>query len=210
MPLEPGDARPAGSRASMADGVLVGRARAGEAWAFGELYERHADRVYRFLRFRLWDSAMATDLTQDVFVSALRHLAELRRPERFASWLMQIAHHRLLNHWQQAGRRPAQLALDDPGEDVGREATAFSSDPALVDLADVADAVGRRLDLARLLSETRHLTDEQQQVLGLRFAAGLSVAETAAAMGKGEPAVKQLQHRAITQLRARLGEGGMA
>lgn len=210
MPLEPGDARPAGSRASMADDVLVGRARAGEAWAFGELYERHADRVYRFLRFRLWDSAMATDLTHDVFVSALRHLAELRRPERFASWLMQIAHHRLLNHWQQAGRWPAQLDLDDSGEEAGSEAIVHPADPALVDLADIADAVGRRLDLARVLAEARRLTDEQQLVLGLRFAAGLSVAETAAALGKGEPAVKQLQHRAITRLRARLAEGGPA
>lgn len=209
MPLEPPVAPPSRSGAST-DDALVRRARAGEVSAFGALYERHADRVYRFLRFRLWDVAMATDLTQDVFVSALRHLAELRRPERFASWLMQIAHHRLLNHWQQAGRQPTPLALDDVGEGVGSEATAVSIDPALVDLSDIADAVGRRLDLARVLAEARHLTDEQQLVLGLRFAAGLSVAETAAALGKGEPAVKQLQHRAITRLRARLGEGGLS
>lgn len=192
------------------DDALVRRARAGEASAFGELYERHADRVYRFLRFRLWDAAVASDLTQDVFVSALRNLAGLRRPERFASWLMQIAHHQLLNHWQESGRQPAPLALDNSGEEVRGEAIAHLVDPALVDLADIADAVGRRLDLARMLAEARRLTDEQQLVLGLRFAAGLSVAETAAALGKGEPAVKQLQHRAVMRLRKWLREGGPA
>src|SRR5262245_31392515 len=80
------------------DKALGGLALAGEARAFGERCERHADRVFRYLRFRLWDPAVATDLTQDVFVNALHHRGTLRRPERFASWLMQIAHNRLVNH----------------------------------------------------------------------------------------------------------------
>ena len=100
----------------VADAELVRRALGGQPPAFGALYDRHADRVYRFLRFRVGEEAMATDLTHDVFVSALTHLPGLRQPERFGAWLMQIAHHRALNHWAALARRPAAESLDEAAE----------------------------------------------------------------------------------------------
>lgn len=181
------------------DAALVRRALVGEARAFGALYERHADRVHRFLSFRVGDQDVATDLTQDIFVSALTHLASLRQPERFASWLMQVARNRLLNYWAGAGGRTKKAGWEEPAQDWATQHAA--SDPALVDPTDMADAVGRRLELASVLEATRCLTDEQQEVLALRFAAGLSVAETAESVGRSEAAIKQMQHRAIRRLR---------
>lgn len=68
----------------------------------------------------------------------------------------------------------------------------------------LTDSFDLRLTLPELRSALRELTEEQQQVLALRFGQGLSVAETAKVMGKGEGAVKQLQARGLQALNKRL------
>lgn len=190
------------------DGALVRRVLQGEPAAFGALYDRYVDRVYKFAHFRVRDPATAADLTQDAFTSALHGLPRLREPDRFASWLMQIAHNRVINHWIAEARRSGQLPLEEPEDD------ADDGHWGHVDLAsdeDVLAVIERRLRIADLVAESARLTDAQQQVLGLRFAAGLSLRETAEVIGGSEVAVKQLQHRALVRLRARLarddGEG---
>lgn len=201
MSVEPPAAE---SSAASEDAALVLRVRAGAPEAFGTLYERHADRVYRYLCYRCQDPGVAADLTQDAFVNALRHLAELREPERFKSWLMQIAHRRFLNH----GQSDARLARRDRSDAIKSE-----EGEGLLDVADagrepwqtVDEDLDRQESLARVLAEASRLSEEHQRVLGLRFAADLTIAETAAAMGRSEPAVKQLQHRAILRLRSLLG-----
>jgi RNA polymerase sigma-70 factor (ECF subfamily) len=195
-PAPPGAEGKPALRDEAPDAQLVGQALAGEAAAFGQLYDRHVDRVYRFMSLRLPDAALATDLTQDVFVNALRHLPSLREADRFGSWLMQIAHNHVVNHLTRRGA--AAMSLDDVSQAADEGGPL---DAALVDAGDVSEAVARRLDSARLVAAARELTDDQQAVLALRFAGGLSVGETAAVLGKGEDAVKQLQHRAVVQLR---------
>jgi RNA polymerase sigma-70 factor (ECF subfamily) len=187
------------------DGALVRQALTGRPASFGALYDRHVDRVYRFCRFRVHDSPLALDLTQDVFESALRHLPALRDPERFVSWLMRIAHHRVLDQWHLDGRVPPITSWERaqvPAEDDAGPAELTASD-------DVMAQVLGRLDVETLLTETERLTEDQQAVLGLRFAGGLNVAEAATVLERSEDAVKQLQRRALSQLRRRLAERGL-
>jgi len=183
------------------DGALVRRVLGGEPAAFGALYERHVDRVYKFALFRVRDAATAADLTHDAFASALRALPSLREHDRFAAWLMQIAHNRVINHWVAEARRSGQLPLEASEEDADDD-RATASDLAADE--DLAAMIERRMRIAELVAEAARLTEAQQTVLGLRFAAGLSLRETAEVIGGSEDAVKQLQHRALARLRARL------
>jgi len=181
------------------EAALAARAVSGEPGAFGQLYQRHVDGVYSYCLFQVHDPALAEDLTHDVFVSALRHVAELQAPERFRAWLIAIAHRRVLNHWRDSAVRPL------PAEVLGAADDADEAGP-LVAVADAdLENVAARLDAAAVLAAATGLTDLQRQVIALRFVAGLSLGETAEAMDRSVNAVKNLQHHALTALRRRLG-----
>ena len=193
---EPG-ARP--EREACPDGMLVDRAARGEAGAFGRLYQRHVERVFNYVYFRVRDEVLAEDLTHDVFVSALRGLGGLKDRDRFGHWLLRIAHNRIANHWRSRAARP--LGEELPGDD----------EPAALPVPD-DDLAGleTHLEAGRVLAATVGLTDLQRQVIALRFVAGLSVAETADVMQRSVGAVKNLQHHGLAALRKRIDrrEGG--
>ncbi len=179
------------------DAALVRWTLRGESRAFGALYERHADRVFRYLHFRTRDTDLAHDLAHDVFLSALKSLPRLEHPERFGGWLMRIAHNRLVNHWERAANRfggPAWEEVDgtdamQPGRPEGMTASA----------PDPAPTADDRLHVAALLAD--RLSPVQHQIVALRFAGGLSLRETAEIVGCTEAAAKQHQYRALRQIR---------
>ena len=183
---------------------VVRRAAGGDAQAFGALYEATVDRIHRYVWLRVRDASVAADLTQDIYVSALRGLARLDAPERFDAWLLRIAHNRVVNHWVSADRRGAEVPID--GEDGADDAPAVRqlADPAAATLDETAE---RRVRMADLKHHLGVLSEAQQDVLALRFGAGLSLAETAAQLGRTELAIKQLQRRALVTLRERLRAG---
>jgi RNA polymerase sigma-70 factor (ECF subfamily) len=171
----------------------------GEPGAFGQLYQLHVDAVYRYLRFRVPDDELAEDLTHDVFVSALRHIGELRAAERCRAWLFQIAHNRLSNHWRDASLRPLPAArLPDPSL-LPEDAPAGGAVEE-----DGYEAVAHRIEAAGAVAAMDRLTELQREVLTLRFVAGLSLVETAEAMDRTVNAVKNLQHHALARLRQHL------
>ncbi|MFQ5923219.1 MAG: sigma-70 family RNA polymerase sigma factor, partial [Anaerolineales bacterium] len=91
------------SDASHADdeSVLVSRAVAGEAHAFGRLYESHMDAIYRYIYFRVGEPAQAEDMTEEVFVKAWEALPNYRPTEHpFTSWLYRIAHNLVVDHYR--------------------------------------------------------------------------------------------------------------
>ena len=156
--------------------------------------------MHRYLLQRLRDPQQAEDLTQDVFVNALRALADFQWQGAFRPWLLRVAHHRLVNHWRTLGRRP-QLA--DLPEDAAPEDDP-SAGPELADELDLGALVALRLDSAAAEMAIARLTELQQQALALRFGLELSVAETAAVMGRSQSAVKNLQFSALGHLRTAL------
>lgn len=177
---------------------LVRRAQRGDSQALGQLYQRHVDRVYSYVLFRVRDEALAEDLTQDVFFQALRSLESFDWRGAVAPWLMRIARNMVIDHWRRTGRRPewAMSALaddDEDGEDRRMERLSAEED----DVVEVELFVERE----RIIQAASRLTELQRQVVALRFASGLSIRETAEVMGKSEGAVKNLQHHALRSLR---------
>lgn len=172
---------------------LVRRAQQGHSEAFAGLYEAYYDKIYRYVMFKTGDTLEAEDLTEEVFLRMLESIGSFKwQGYPFTSWLFRIAHNLVIDYYRKAGRQK-KTSLDDAMRVVG---------------SDGVD-VDRKLDIELSIKEVKDamggLTQLQQEVLSLRFAGGLSVAETAEAMGKKENAVKALQHAAIKKLRTLLG-----
>ncbi|QWK09942.1 MAG: sigma-70 family RNA polymerase sigma factor [Thermoflexus hugenholtzii] len=163
----------------------IARARKGDPEAIAALYQHYADGVYRYLLYRVGDAELAEDLTADVFLKMIEDLP--RYEERglpFGAWLFRIARARLIDHWRRQGRRPL-VALEDT--ETGPQ---ISQDIPEDEIA-VSEMIQRAL---------RVLTEEQREVVVLRFLVGMSLEEVARAMGKSVGAVKALQHRALSAL----------
>jgi RNA polymerase sigma-70 factor (ECF subfamily) len=188
------------------EGALVERAQRGDSAAFGELYQRHVERVYSYIVFRVQDTETAQDLTSEVFLSALRAVASFTYRGAVSPWLMSIARNAVVDHWRRRGRRPEEplssFEVDLEEEEEGLvERLALRTEYLAPD--DRAELV---LTRERIAGAATHLTDLQQQVLALRFSAGMSVKESAQAMGRSEGAVKNLQHHALRALKKHLGQ----
>ncbi|MCO7221181.1 sigma-70 family RNA polymerase sigma factor [Klenkia sp. PcliD-1-E] len=174
--------------------TLVERAQAGEAEAFGDLYDRYADMVFRYLYHRVPDRQTAEDFTSETFVRALRRIDSLSFQGRdVGAWLVTIARNIVRDHVK-SSRFRLEVATADM-----RDADRATDGPE--------DAVLQGLTNEQLLACVAQLGDEQRECIALRFLQGLSVAETAAAMGKKDGAIKALQHRAVKRLAALLPEG---
>ena len=172
--------------------ALVKQAQAGGAAAFSALYEHYYDSIYRYVSFRTGSFADAEDITAEVFVRMIESIHRFRwKGYPFSSWLFRIAHNLVVDFYRKKGRRNT-VPLDDAPQIV--DATAFDADA--------------RMDIELSMGDVRRamecLTDLQREAITLRFAAGLSVAETAKAMGKKDNAVKALQHAGLKKLRRTL------
>jgi RNA polymerase sigma-70 factor, ECF subfamily len=171
--------------------ALVERAQAGEAEAFGLIYDRYLDTVFRFIYFRVGSRPLAEDLTSETFLRALKRIGSFTWQGRdLGAWLVTIARNLVADHFK-SGRYRLEITtgevLDADREDRGPEG---SPEAAVLDhITNVA-----------LLGTVKQLNPEQQECVVLRFLQGFSVAETAQAMGKNEAAIKALQYRAVRSL----------
>ena len=155
---------------------------------FAELYERNFDRVYAYVSRRLTDRSAVEDVTAEVFRQALANLGEFEwRGSPFVAWLVRIAANAVTDHWRRVSREQPMLEADGP--------ESAPSDPASI------DAVERRALLFRLV---RSLPADQRRVIEMRFGQEKGVREIARELNRSEGAVKQLQFRAIQNLRAQL------
>jgi RNA polymerase sigma-70 factor (ECF subfamily) len=166
--------------------ALLKRAKAYDAAALAELYDRYAPRMYAYIYRRVSDAAVAEDLTGELFLRVLRAVqSEQVWHNSFSAWLYRIAHNLVVDHYR---RRPPEppLSLDE---------TRLVADD------DPAVAAEEALARDRLRAALSRLTPEQQQVLALRFGEGLTAREAAQVMAKTTGAVEALQHRAVAALR---------
>jgi RNA polymerase sigma-70 factor (ECF subfamily) len=152
---------------------------------FGELYELNFARVYAYIARRVGDRDAAQDLTSDVFHKALANIQSFEwRGVPFAGWLLRIAANMTVDHSKRSGREVS--GQDDP-PDPGTQPNLEEID-----------------QWARLFRLVDQLPPDQRRVIGMRFAEEKSVREIAHELGRSEGAVKQLQFRALQNLRDRM------
>jgi len=173
--------------------ALVVAAQGGDGQAFGKLYDRYVDSVYRFIFYRINDRALAEDFTSETFLRALRRITSINYQGRdIGAWFMTIARNIVFDHVKSARFR-LELSTADLIEGDDREPS-----PELTVLT--------RLTNARLIEAVNLLNEEQKECIVLRFLNGLSVAETADVMHKNDGAIKALQHRAVKRLASLLAD----
>jgi RNA polymerase sigma-70 factor, ECF subfamily len=180
-----------------ADERLLIEAAQNDPACFAELYEINFERVYAYVVKRVGDRTETEDLTAEVFHQALANLKRFEwRGIPFAAWLFRIAANLISDRWQRTGREVAE----DPETIESAQITAGKVESGRISPAEI-DEVERRATLFRLV-ET--LPTEQRRVVVLRFVEEKSIKEVAREIRKTEGAVKQLQFRALTSLRARM------
>jgi RNA polymerase sigma-70 factor (ECF subfamily) len=164
---------------------LVRKAKSGDSDAFARIYDAYVERVYRYIYFRVTDDTAAEDLTSQVFLKAWESLDRYQiGSSPYIAWLYTIARNLVIDHYR---TNKETVNLED--------AVHLTADGPSPD-----DEVQGRFELQAMRDALQFLTDEQQQVLILRFIAGLSTENVAEIMEKREGAIRALQMRALQTL----------
>jgi RNA polymerase sigma-70 factor (ECF subfamily) len=165
---------------------LVERGQAGDRDALEELYLLHFDRIYSYLHMNVGNRHDAEDLTTQTFLKMLESIGRFQwRSAPFSAWLFRIAHNLAMDHFRANKRwQPEEDVPEAPGsEEPSAEFQAMHT-------------IGRQ----SMLELIEDLSDDQREVLTLKFVFSFSNAEVATILGKTEGAVKSLQHRALASL----------
>ena len=150
------------------------------------LFEEYYDKVVRYIYIRISDQPEAEDLAGEVFLKALKSMGSYRgSAEQLRFWIFKIARNIIIDHYRKMSKRKT-VNLDDV---------------EIADSTNVEEMAEQRLQIGELTKAMKQLTEAQQEVIGLRFFAGLSSAETAQVMGKSSGAVREMQCDAIQRLR---------
>jgi len=168
------------------DELALVRAAQTDGQAFGALYDRYVQRVYRYCLYRTSSSADAEDVTAQIFLAALEALPRYRRDGHFAGWLFSIARNKVMDHH----RHVPHLPLDES-----------TLPPIYTDMALDVEKSQRREYLLRLIQS---LAEEERELIHLRYVAELSFAEIAKALQKNEDAVKKMLYRLIARMKNEL------
>ncbi len=174
---------------------LIRAAQKGDRNAVGALYDAYADKIYRYLFFRVDDRATAEDLTAEVFLNFVEAVRTYEIGETpLIAWLYRVAHARLVDHYRKQNRAAKESSLDD----------------LIVGVEDDTDAQlmsSHRQEKVRIAMDT--LTAEQKQVIIFRFIEGYNLQKTADLMGKTIGAIKVMQYRALQSLSRSLNKQGI-
>ena len=171
--------------ASDDDRLLIERVRHGDQDAARALYERYFDRIYNYVYARLGRPEDAEDLAIDTMTRSLTRLDLFHdQGVAFSSWVYRIAHNATVDHYRRRGK-VSLVPLENA---------------VLPESADPSELAMDQISNEELRSALRKLTDEQQQVLILRFFQDLSAVQVAEIIGKSVGAVQALQHRALASM----------
>ena len=182
-------------RAGVEDDALVAAVRRGDDRAFEELYGRYHARITGFVNGKVHDHARAEDITQDVFVSALRRMRATTAPIAFRPWIYEIARNACIDAYRR-GRRAEQVPLESERLAPADRERLVAGDPA----PEAAMAVKEELD--HLRGAFGSLSDAHHEILVLREFEGLSYEAIGEQLGLSKAGVESTLFRA----RRRLGE----
>ena len=167
---------------------LLNRASRADPEALGQLYDQYVDRIYNYIYHRVGQAELAEDLTAQVFARMLEAIRDGRAwRTSFSGWIYRIAHNLVIDYYRRR-HRATFVELEE-------------AHPIPTAETDPLRRVEARLESERLRAALGKLTEEQAEVITLRFLEELSIAEVAATMDKTEGAIKALQYRAVLALR---------
>lgn len=167
--------------------ALVDLAKQGDAEAFGQLYDHYVSGVFRFIYYRVGSQQLAEDLTSETFVRGLRAIQRFNwQGKDFGAWLTTIARNLVADHFKSSRSRLEIVSDTIP------EGKTHAPSPEQEVLALISNEM--------LFEAVSALPTEQRDCILMRFIQGLSIAQTAAALGRSEGAIKQLQLRAVRSL----------
>jgi RNA polymerase sigma-70 factor (ECF subfamily) len=166
--------------------ALVTAARNDPA-AFGKLYDRYVQSIYRYVYSRVGNTHAAEDITSQTFVSAYESLSQYRERGQFSAWLFRIAQSKMNDHFRRSRR---EVSLEAAGAILERE--------------DALGTLIRAEELTRVRSLISHLDENEQELIRLRYVADLSFVEIAELLGRREDAVKKSVYRLLARLKSQL------
>ena len=166
--------------------ALVTAAREDPA-AFGRLYDRYVQPIYRYIFSRVGSAHEAEDITSQTFMSAYEALGKYRERGQFSAWLFRIARSKMNDHFRRSRR---EVGLEAVGEILERE--------------DALGTLIRAEELSRIRSIIYHLDEDEQELIRLRYVADLSFVEIGDLLGKREDAVKKSVYRLLARLKSEL------
>ncbi len=173
--------------------VLLAAAMQYDDAALGELYDRYEAKIFNYIYRRTGEEALAEDFTAQVFLKMLESIRDQKAwHSSFSGWLYRIAHNLVIDHYRRRGRQ-GSVDIEEASPTAPEE-----HNPAVT--------VEHTLEAERLRAAIRRLTDEQAEVVSLRFLEGYSISEVASMMNRTEGAIKALQYRAVATLRTLLYE----
>ncbi len=175
-----------GKELVVAEWEIVRRAQEYEEAAVEALYQSYYPKIYNYAFLQMGDVQASEDLASDVMLKMIESINSYRfRGLPFGAWVFRIARNRLIDLHRRRRRR---------GE-VDLSATLTSTLESPQALAE------RAIERGQLQIALKHLTDEQRQVIVLKFIQGFDNRSTGRIMGRSEGAIKSLQHRALGSLR---------
>lgn len=155
--------------------------------AFGRLYDRYVQPIYRYVYSRVGSAHEAEDITSQTFVAAYESLARYRERGQFSAWLFRIARSKMNDNFR---RNRREVPLEAAGQILERE--------------DALGVLIRAEELSRIRFLVNHLNEEEQELIRLRYVAGLSFLEIADLLGKREDAVKKSVYRLLARLKSQM------
>ncbi|MCB0132667.1 MAG: sigma-70 family RNA polymerase sigma factor [Caldilineaceae bacterium] len=178
----------AATMTELSEEELLSKAKDFGGPALSELYDRYETKIFTYIYRRTGEQALAEDLTAQVFLKMLEAIRKGNAWQTsFSGWLYRIAHNIVIDYYRRRERQ-SHVSIDE-----APTLTATEHNP--VQTAEM------NMDVEQLQSAIQRLTDEQGQVVSLRFLDGYSIAEVAEMLDKTEGAIKALQYRAVASLR---------
>lgn len=166
--------------------TLVRLSQQGDQEMFARLYDAYVERIYRYVYFRVADDMLAEDITSQVFLKVWEKLNSYQAGQSpFMAWIYRIAHNAVIDYYR---TKKVSISLDEV-----RPVELSHTD-------EVDEKLDSQIQSQELRNALQELTDEQQQVLVLKFVGGLSTTEIAHQLGKQQGAVRALQMRGLQGL----------
>ncbi len=166
------------------------KAQNGDQEAFGAIYDHFADKIYRFIYFRVSNKEVAEDILSDTFVKAWQKINQINSAAALSAWIYQIAKNNIIDYYR---LKKDLVSLDEVEEILEVEISPI-------------DTMEVNLQQKKILKVLDQLSEDQRQVIAYRFFEDLSIEEIAYVMSKTQGAVRVLQHRAIARLKEILGK----